>query len=62
VVGEQPTLSPGEAFRYTSACPLTTPSGGMAGVYHMVTAGGLVFEAVIPEFSLHLPEALRRLN
>ena len=26
VVGETPRLKPGEAFRYTSGCPLTTPS------------------------------------
>src|SRR5450631_49050 len=29
VVGEQPILQPREAFRYTSGCPLTTPSGAM---------------------------------
>ena len=29
VVGEQPTIQPGEAFRYASGCPLTTPSGLM---------------------------------
>ncbi len=27
VVGEQPVLKPGETFRYTSGCPLTTPFG-----------------------------------
>ena len=29
VVGEQPVLKPGESFRYTSGCPLSTPSGIM---------------------------------
>ena len=33
VVGEQPVLKPGETFRYTSGCPLTTPSGIMTGSY-----------------------------
>src|SRR3546814_284849 len=27
VVGEQPTLEPGETFEYTSGTPLSTPSG-----------------------------------
>ena len=62
VVGVQPTLGPSEAFRYTSGCPLTTSSGGMHGAYQMITAGGEVFEAHIPAFSLHLPDATRRLN
>ena len=30
VVGEQPVLEPGEAFEYSSGCPLTTPSGDMS--------------------------------
>ena len=62
VVGEQPVLGPREAFRYASGCPLGTPSGAMRGTYQMVTAGGDAFEVEIPEFSLHLPGARRRLN
>ncbi|MCF8506769.1 MAG: Co2+/Mg2+ efflux protein ApaG [Caulobacter sp.] len=62
VVGEQPVLGPREAFRYASGCPLATPSGAMRGTYQMVTAKGEAFEAAIPEFSLHLPGARRRLN
>jgi ApaG protein len=62
VVGEQPSLAPGESFRYTSGCPLTTPSGAMRGAYQMVTGAGEMFDAEIPEFSLHLPEATRRMN
>ncbi|MBS0411009.1 MAG: Co2+/Mg2+ efflux protein ApaG [Proteobacteria bacterium] len=62
VVGEQPTLKPREAYRYTSACPLTTSSGAMRGSYQMVTEGGEIFEAEIPEFSLHRPEAVKRMN
>jgi ApaG protein len=62
VVGEQPTLRPGERFEYTSGCPLPTPSGAMRGAYQMRAASGETFEAVIPEFSLHRPEAARRLN
>ncbi len=62
VVGEQPELKAGEAFRYTSGCPLNTPSGTMKGSYHMVTTSGAAFDAEIPAFSLHLPGAGRVVN
>jgi ApaG protein len=62
VVGEQPILAPGQSYEYTSACPLGTASGAMQGSYGMVTAAGERFDAVIPAFSLHLPDAARRLN
>ncbi len=62
VVGEQPVLKPGETFRYTSGCPLTTPSGIMTGTYRMVAENGDVFEAAIPVFSLDSPYEARILN
>jgi ApaG protein len=62
VVGEQPVLRPGDAFHYTSACPLKTPSGVMYGTYRMETERGELFDAVIPMFSLHLPDATHRVN
>ncbi|MEI9965289.1 MAG: Co2+/Mg2+ efflux protein ApaG [Caulobacteraceae bacterium] len=62
VVGEQPLLKPGEAFRYTSGCPLPTPSGAMRGSYRMVSDSGRTFDVDIPEFSLHLPGAGRTVN
>ena len=62
VVGEQPSLKPGEAYRYASACPLQTPSGLMGGAYQMLSAEGELFEVAIPTFSLDLPEAGRALN
>ena len=62
VVGEQPTLRPGDAFEYTSGCPLGTPSGLMRGSYAMVTAGGEAFEALIPAFSLDSPHDASRVN
>ena len=58
VVGEQPVLEPGEAFEYTSFCPLPTPLGSMQGTYQMVTAGGSAFEAEIAPFSLAVPTAI----
>jgi ApaG protein len=62
VVGEQPILAPGEAFRYTSGCPLPTSSGAMRGTYRMRREDGALFDIAIPEFSLHLPDATRRMN
>lgn len=62
VVGEQPVLKPGESFRYTSGCPLRTPSGIMTGTYRMVSENGNAFEAEIPVFSLDSPYAPRVLN
>ncbi|TAL81336.1 MAG: Co2+/Mg2+ efflux protein ApaG [Beijerinckiaceae bacterium] len=62
VVGEQPVLKPGESFRYTSGCPLNTPSGIMMGSYRMVNEKGEAFEAEIPAFSLDSPFAPRVLN
>ena len=52
VVGEQPTLQPGQQFQYVSACPLDTPYGSMQGSYTMATEGGELFEAEIAEFAL----------
>ena len=61
VVGEQPILKGGEAFRYTSGCPLKTPGGLMRGSYHMV-GDEEGFDVDIPEFSLHLPGAGRAVH
>jgi ApaG protein len=58
VVGAQPVLRPGDSFEYTSACPLRTAFGTMAGTYQMITEDGEVFDADIAPFSLSLPYAL----
>jgi len=55
VVGQQPTLQPGESFEYTSGCPLTTPFGVMEGTYQMVAASGEQFDAKIAPFTLSEP-------
>lgn len=55
VVGEQPILRPGDAFEYTSSCPLNTPSGMMVGSYAMETESGDAFDIPIPPFSLDSP-------
>lgn len=58
VVGEQPVLEPGEAFEYTSGCPLETPVGTMRGTYHCVAADGTAFDTTIHEFVLSMPRVL----
>ena len=55
VVGEQPVLTPGESFEYTSGTPLGTPSGIMVGTYQMETESGDRFDVDIPAFSLDSP-------
>ena len=62
VVGQQPVLNPGDTFRYTSGCPLTTPSGVMSGHYRMTDEAGRSFEVEIPAFSLDSPHVRRVLN
>ncbi|MEX1250798.1 MAG: ApaG domain, partial [Hyphomonas sp.] len=55
VVGQTPTLGPGERFNYSSGTPLATPSGLMSGTYDLVGENGEEMVAVIPAFSLDSP-------
>jgi ApaG protein len=52
VVGEQPILEPGQSFKYSSWCPLKTPTGRMSGSYRMVRTGGGQFDIEIAPFAL----------
>ncbi len=52
VVGEHPSLQPGESFQYTSGAILPTPVGSMMGSYQMQDEEGDMFDAVIPVFTL----------
>jgi len=52
VVGEHPHLQPGEQFEYTSGAILPTPVGSMMGSYQMRDDEGVLFDAVIPAFTL----------
>jgi ApaG protein len=58
VVGEQPLLHPGQAFRYTSGCPMDTAVGTMHGTYRMVREDGEDFDAVVAPFTLAEPYAV----
>jgi ApaG protein len=55
VVGDYPVLESGEAYEYTSFCPLPTPLGTMHGSYTMRTRSGRTFEALIEPFTLAVP-------
>jgi ApaG protein len=62
VVGEQPTLAPGQSFKYTSGCPLPTPSGFMVGAYQMQKPDGSFFNVEVPAFSLDSPHDKHPIN
>ena len=62
VVGQEPTIAPGETFEYTSGCPLPTSSGMMVGSYEMEDAAGQPFTVAIPAFSLDSPGERRPVN
>jgi ApaG protein len=55
VVGQQPVLTPGESFKYSSWCPLKTATGVMHGSYRMAGAGGRQFDVEIAPFALKAP-------
>ena len=55
VIGQQPTLKPGDAFEYESFCPLATPTGSMLGTYTMVDSPGVRWNVEIPLFILAEP-------
>ena len=58
VVGQQPLIEPGHAFRYTSGVPLHTSSGIMQGSYELLNVqSGERFDVEVPPFSLDMPDA-----
>ncbi len=59
VVGEQPFIRPGEAFRYSSGAILETPVGAMQGMYTMEAEQGGNFDAPIAPFTLAVPGLLQ---
>ncbi|MEO6076744.1 MAG: Co2+/Mg2+ efflux protein ApaG [Dokdonella sp.] len=58
VIGEQPWMSPGDDFEYTSGAVLKTGLGTMHGSYQMVADDGTHFDASIPAFVLSTPRTL----
>lgn len=62
VIGEQPTIKPGEFFEYTSGTPLNKPSGFMSGNYRMINENNESFFIDVPVFSLDIPLVQKILN
>ena len=59
VVGEQPTINPGQSFEYTSGTVLATQVGTMSGSYQMaLLEDGTEFAVPIPQFVLSVPRVL----
>lgn len=58
VVGQQPRLTPGESFQYTSGAVLETAIGTMEGHYQFITDDGDIFTTDIPAFTLADPSVL----
>ncbi|WP_434357092.1 Co2+/Mg2+ efflux protein ApaG [Parasalinivibrio latis] len=58
VVGEQPHLSPGAQYTYTSGTVIETPMGVMQGRYSMVDESGCEFETEISPFRLAIPNII----
>lgn len=55
VVGEQPSLAPGQSHGYRSYCVLRSPLGYMEGYYTFVRPDGRRFRVDVPRFHLRAP-------
>ena len=66
VVGETPVLKPGDVYEYTSACPLSTPTGNMKGEFEMIKVDRAdsgstepqKFLAEVAQFGLDMQQAM----
>lgn len=58
VVGEQPILSPGGSYSYTSGCILETELGTMEGYYEFQGQADELFKQAIPVFRLSVPNII----
>lgn len=58
VIGQQPSIAPGQSFKYSSGAILETSIGSMYGSYQMLADDGTCFDAAIPAFTLAPPHAL----
>ena len=59
VVGETPSLEPGETYTYNSGCDFSTEIGKMSGYYTMIKlVDKTEFNVQIPEFIMVLPAKL----
>lgn len=58
VIGEQPIITGGKSFKYTSGAILDTPVGTMQGHYEMKSESGERIKVRIPIFRLAIPHAI----
>ena len=58
VVGDQPYITPGDEYQYTSGTILETSFGTMKGSYQMINDSENYFDAEIPEFILSIPRVI----
>lgn len=58
VIGQQPLISPGDTFSYTSASMIKTDVGTMQGFYVFQTQSKQEFKTPIPVFTLAVPNKL----
>jgi ApaG protein len=56
VIGQQPHFQPGEAFEYSSFCPLPTMTGEMWGHFNMINNYGQSFKIDTPVFKFSVPK------
>jgi ApaG protein len=59
VIGQRPVLAPGESFKYSSWCPLPTPTGMMRGTYQMASPDGREFDIDVAPFALRARYAVQ---
>ena len=62
VVGEFPTIEPGQSFEYTSGTPLKTNNGIMQGFYLVSQDNGEKLKIDIPAFSLDSPDNKKNIH
>ncbi|MFK7955869.1 MAG: Co2+/Mg2+ efflux protein ApaG [Lysobacterales bacterium] len=55
VVGQQPVIDAGSAYRYSSGAILESPVGTMEGHYVLIDDAGREFQLMIPRFRLCMP-------
>ena len=59
VVGQEPSIMPGESYSYSSGAILSTKTGTMEGSYKMRSFEGVDFNVIIEQFGLIHPNSLQ---
>ena len=62
LIGQKPTLRPGESFEYTSGTPLKSPSGYMSGLFHAISSDLGRFNIKVPAFALDGPSNYKNIH